>query len=62
MGEEVMSLRERQRLMTQRTIQQHAMRLFLERGYDETTVNDVARAAGVFPPRKTSYSAMSTTR
>ncbi|MFI7643071.1 TetR/AcrR family transcriptional regulator [Nonomuraea sp. NPDC049400] len=47
MGEEVMSLRERQRLMTQRTIQQHAMRLFLERGYDETTVNDVARAAGV---------------
>ncbi|MEQ4723940.1 helix-turn-helix domain-containing protein [Nonomuraea sp. B19D2] len=47
MGKEVTSLRERQRLMTRRTIQQHAMRLFLERGYDETTVNDVARAAGV---------------
>lgn len=43
----VQSLRERQRLLTRRTIQQHAMRLFGERGYDETTVSDVARAAGV---------------
>lgn len=47
MSDEVRSLRERQRLLTRRTIQQHAMRLFSDRGYDETTVSDVARAAGV---------------
>jgi AcrR family transcriptional regulator len=43
------SLRERQRAATQRSIQRHAMQLFLKRGYDETTVSDVARAAGVAP-------------
>jgi AcrR family transcriptional regulator len=32
---------------TFRRIQEEAMRLFLERGYDETTVQDVADAAGV---------------
>lgn len=47
MSDGARSLRERQRLLTRRTIQQHAMRLFGERGYDETTVSDVARAAGV---------------
>jgi len=41
------SLRERQRLETRRLVQKHATRLFLARGYDETTVNDVAEAAGV---------------
>lgn len=30
-------------------IQAHAVRLFTERGYDATTVNDVAEAAGVSP-------------
>ena len=30
-------------------IQAHAVRLFVERGYDGTTVNDVAEAAGVSP-------------
>ncbi|WP_431931468.1 TetR/AcrR family transcriptional regulator [Micromonospora sp. RP3T] len=30
-------------------IQAHAVRLFVERGYDGTTVNDVADAAGVSP-------------
>ena len=30
-------------------IQTHAVRLFVERGYDSTTVNDVAEAAGVSP-------------
>ena len=33
----------------QRTIQAHAVRLFTERGYDATTVTDVAEAAGVSP-------------
>ena len=32
---------------TRRRIQAHAIRLFTERGYDATTVSDVARAAGV---------------
>jgi AcrR family transcriptional regulator len=32
---------------TQRAIQEHAMRLFTERGYDATTVADVAAAAEV---------------
>ncbi|MEV1009539.1 helix-turn-helix domain-containing protein [Streptomyces sp. NPDC049881] len=41
------NLRERRRAETQRMIQAHAMRLFGERGYDATTVNDVAHACGV---------------
>ncbi|WP_406674808.1 helix-turn-helix domain-containing protein [Nonomuraea sp. N2-4H] len=43
------SLRERRRVQTQRTIQAHAIRPFSERGYDATTMNDVAEAAGVSP-------------
>jgi AcrR family transcriptional regulator len=43
------SLRERQRRQTQRLIQEHAIRLFLEQGYDQTTVQAVAAAAGVSP-------------
>lgn len=37
---------------TQRAIQEHAMRLFAERGYDATAVADVAAAArhGVSDP------------
>ncbi|WP_433021193.1 TetR/AcrR family transcriptional regulator [Kribbella sp. CA-294648] len=42
-----MALREQRRLETQRAIQTHAVRLFAERGYDATTVADVADAAGV---------------
>jgi len=50
-------------------IQSHAMRLFIEHGYDATTVNQVAKAAGVSPmtvyrtsrPRKTWCSSTSTT-
>jgi AcrR family transcriptional regulator len=42
-----MDLRERRRTETRGTIQRHAIRLFVERGYDATTVNDVAAEAGV---------------
>ncbi|MCG5220354.1 TetR/AcrR family transcriptional regulator [Streptosporangium sp. KLBMP 9127] len=41
------NLRERRKMRTRRSIQEHAMRLFLERGYDATTVSDVAAAAEV---------------
>jgi AcrR family transcriptional regulator len=40
-------LRDRKRLQTRRAIQEHALRLFLEHGYDATTVADVAAAADV---------------
>ncbi|MEV4539688.1 helix-turn-helix domain-containing protein [Asanoa sp. NPDC049518] len=43
------SLRAQRRADTQRAIQTHAVRLFAERGYDATTVTDVAEAAGVSP-------------
>ncbi|MDG4787946.1 helix-turn-helix domain containing protein [Micromonospora sp. WMMD1102] len=49
MGERHSTLREQRRAETQRMIQAHALRLFVERGYDSTTVNDVAEAAGVAP-------------
>ncbi|MCO1654133.1 TetR/AcrR family transcriptional regulator [Pseudonocardia humida] len=43
------TLRAQRRAETQRSIQAHAVRLFTERGYDATTVTDVAGAAGVSP-------------
>ncbi|WP_058043634.1 TetR/AcrR family transcriptional regulator [Streptomyces roseifaciens] len=43
------TLRAQRRAETQRTIQAHAVRLFTERGYDATTVTDVAEAAGTSP-------------
>ncbi|NJP94920.1 TetR/AcrR family transcriptional regulator [Nonomuraea sp. FMUSA5-5] len=49
MADEHSTLRARRRAQTQRMIQGHAVRLFAERGYDATTVNDVAEAAGVSP-------------
>ncbi|WP_327637000.1 TetR/AcrR family transcriptional regulator [Kribbella sp. NBC_00482] len=42
-----MNLRDRQRADTRQRIQRLALRLFTDRGYDATTVNDVADAAGV---------------
>jgi AcrR family transcriptional regulator len=42
-------LRAQRRAETQRAIQTHAVRLFTERGYEATTVTDVAEAAGVSP-------------
>ncbi|MEU8372438.1 helix-turn-helix domain-containing protein [Micromonospora sp. NPDC048894] len=49
MDERHSTLRDQRRAETQRLIQAHAVRLFVRRGYDGTTVNDVAAAAGVSP-------------
>ncbi|MEV1004575.1 helix-turn-helix domain-containing protein [Nonomuraea sp. NPDC050202] len=49
MADQHSTLRARRRAQTQQLIQGHAVRLFAERGYDATTVNDVAEAAGVSP-------------
>jgi AcrR family transcriptional regulator len=40
-------LRERRKAQTRRTIQEHALRLFLSKGYDATTVAEIASAADV---------------
>ncbi len=41
--------RERRRTRTMRTIQGEALALFAERGYEETTVDDIADAADISP-------------
>ncbi|MCY0933881.1 TetR/AcrR family transcriptional regulator [Streptomyces sp. H34-S4] len=40
-------LRERKKAQTRRTIQDHALRLFLAQGYQNTTVEEISAAAGV---------------
>ncbi|MEU0634202.1 helix-turn-helix domain-containing protein [Streptomyces sp. NPDC005989] len=40
-------LRARKKAQTRRTIQEHALRLFLSQGYENTTVEEIAAAAGV---------------
>ncbi|MGW6457708.1 TetR family transcriptional regulator [Streptomyces sp. NPDC055078] len=39
--------RERKKAATRRTLRSHAMRLFLEKGYEATKVEEIAAAAGV---------------
>jgi AcrR family transcriptional regulator len=41
--------RERRRTRTMRTIQGEALRLFAERGYEQTTIEDIADAADISP-------------
>ena len=42
-------LRERKKLRTKAAIQREAMRLFLEKGFDDTTIEDIAEAADISP-------------
>lgn len=42
-------LRERKKLKTKASIQREAMRLFLEKGFDETTIEDIAEAVEISP-------------
>jgi AcrR family transcriptional regulator len=44
-----LGLRERKKQQTRQTIARVALELFAERGYDETTLADIADAAGVSP-------------
>ncbi|WP_329005338.1 TetR/AcrR family transcriptional regulator [Kribbella sp. NBC_00709] len=48
-------LRERKKALARRQISDVATRLFLERGYDEVTIADVAEAAGVAKMTVTNY-------
>lgn len=45
----VLGLRERKKQKTRAAIREHAMRLFREQGYGETTVDQIAEAAEVSP-------------
>lgn len=46
-GKPAVGLRERKKAKTRAAIQQHALRLFREQGYDDTTIEQIAEAAEV---------------
>ncbi|WP_235847652.1 acyl-CoA-like ligand-binding transcription factor [Paenibacillus tuaregi] len=48
-NQQVMGLRERKKAKTMASIQKHALRLFREQGYNETTVEQIAEAAEISP-------------
>lgn len=45
----VTSLRERKKARTKAAIRDHALRLFIEQGYDATTIDQIAEAADISP-------------
>jgi AcrR family transcriptional regulator len=47
--EQRLSLRERKKVKTRRTIREHALRLFSEQGYNATTIEQIADASEVSP-------------
>ena len=49
MAEQGYDLRERKRTRTRLMIQSEALRLFAEKGYDETTIEEIAFAAAISP-------------
>jgi len=48
-GQPKLGLRERKKIKTRQTIQQHALRLFRKQGYNETTIEQIAEAAEISP-------------
>ncbi len=47
--EQSLGLRERKKLRTRAAIQKEAMRLFMDKGFEDTTIEDIAEAADISP-------------